>query len=304
MRRVILESPYKGNNWESTEENLRFARLCGHDCFLRGEAFFASHLLYTQDGVLDDKIPQERELGIEGGFLWKEVSDATAVYINRGISYGMRLGVKKTIGFGQPWEYRRLPDYPMMNHPPTILTVTGASGAGKSTIVKKFLESVSGSALIKSYTTRSPRDSDMPGEYQCNVSHEKMRRMEKGFFKLFEAHGNFYGTLRQSVVEAMAQKEMRVMILIPEAVKTIRDYFAKWDVLHELIFSFYLLSPGEDEIRRRLVGRGEAEIQKRINDCKKWDEEALSSDIPYVFLKNDEPGTGIEKAMQQISVFL
>ena len=65
-----------------------------------------------------------------------------------------------------------------------------------------------------------------------------------------------------------------------------------------------MLSPGEDEIRRRLVGRGEAEIQKRINDCKKWDEEALTSNIHYIFLKNDEQGIGIDKAVKQMMIFL
>src|SRR3989344_8494624 len=126
MRRVILESPFKGENWESTDENVRFARLCGHDCFLRGEAFFASHLLYTQEHVLNDKIPEERKLGIEGVFVWKEVSDATIVYVNRGISKGMNLGIKVALKIGHSIEYRRLPDYPSTMPTPTILTITGA----------------------------------------------------------------------------------------------------------------------------------------------------------------------------------
>src|SRR3990167_4847849 len=115
MRRVILESPFKGENWEATEENIRFARLCGHDCFLRSETFCASHLLYTQEHVLDDKVSEERKLGIEGGFAWKEVSDATVVYINRGISKGMDLGIKAALKMCHPLESRCLKDYPNTN---------------------------------------------------------------------------------------------------------------------------------------------------------------------------------------------
>jgi len=44
MRRVLLESPYKGKDWSETEENIRYARACMRDCFLRGENPFASHL--------------------------------------------------------------------------------------------------------------------------------------------------------------------------------------------------------------------------------------------------------------------
>ncbi|OGF82634.1 hypothetical protein A2924_00150 [Candidatus Giovannonibacteria bacterium RIFCSPLOWO2_01_FULL_44_16] len=304
MRRVILESPFKGENWEATEENIRFARLCGHDCFLRGETFFASHLLYTQEHVLDDKVSEERKLGIEGGFAWKEVSDATVVYINRGISKGMDLGIKAALKMGQSVEYRVLADYPKITPLPAIITITGASGVGKSTVIKKFLEKNPKTGLIISYTTRGARDFDLPGEYLCGHSFEVMQDMEKDFFKLFSAHGNLYGTLKKSVTEAMAYSDPRVLILVPEAVKVIRDYYSKWPVLLNLIKSFYVFSPGEDEIRRRLAGRGEAEIQKRINDCKKWDEEVLASNIPYIFLKNEEPDKGIEKAVKQMMVFI
>ena len=304
MRRVILESPFKGENWESTEENVRFARLCGHDCFLRGEAFFASHLLYTQEHVLDDKIPEERKLGIEGGFVWKEVSDATIVYVNCGISKGMNLGIKAALKMGHLVEYRCLVDYPKIISTPVIITITGASGVGKSTIIKKFIEKNPKAELITSYTTRGPRDPDLPGEYLCNHTFEKMKEMESEFFKLFSVHGNFYGTLRKSVTEAMVYCDPRVLILVTEAVKVIMEYYSKWPILLDLIKSFYVLSPGKDEIRRRLAGRGEIEIQKRIDDCQKWDEEALTSNIPYIFLKNEEQGIGIDKAVEQMMVFL
>ena len=64
MRLVIVESPYAGD----VEENVRYARACLADCLARGEAPFASHLLYTQPGVLDDDVPGERALGIAAGF--------------------------------------------------------------------------------------------------------------------------------------------------------------------------------------------------------------------------------------------
>ena len=104
MRRVILETPYAGD----IERNIRYARECMRDCLLRGEAPYASHLLYTQEGVLDDNSKEERKLGIEAGFLWREPADATVVYSDHGISGGMQLGIEDAEQKGRPVEYRRL----------------------------------------------------------------------------------------------------------------------------------------------------------------------------------------------------
>lgn len=93
MRLVIIESPYAGKTVEETQRNLRYLRACMHDCFLRGEAPFASHALYTQPGVLDDHDAAQRELGIQGGFSWRERADATVVYTDLGLSSGMRYGL-------------------------------------------------------------------------------------------------------------------------------------------------------------------------------------------------------------------
>ncbi len=104
MRLVIVESPYKGD----VEENLVYARACMRDCFLRGEAPFASHLLYTQPGVLDDRVDHQRELGIAAGLEWGRCADATVVYDDRGISQGMRQGIERAKKEGRPVERRSI----------------------------------------------------------------------------------------------------------------------------------------------------------------------------------------------------
>ena len=104
MRRVIVETPYAGD----IEKNIHYARLCLHDCLLRNEAPFASHLLYTQESVLDDNILEERKFGILAGFVWGDVSDATVVYTDYGISNGMKEGIVRAETAGRPVEYRKL----------------------------------------------------------------------------------------------------------------------------------------------------------------------------------------------------
>ena len=104
MRRVIVESPYAGD----IERNIEYARKCMHDCLMRGEAPFASHLLYTQPHVLDDKVPEERKLGMEAGFVWGEIAEATVVYEDYGITPGMQKGIERALAHGRPVEYRKL----------------------------------------------------------------------------------------------------------------------------------------------------------------------------------------------------
>lgn len=103
-RRVILESPYSGD----TERHVQYARACVRDCALRNESALASHLLWTQDGILNDNIPQERGLGIALGLTWGEVADATVVYTDFGITEGMMIGIKNADLAGRKVEFRSL----------------------------------------------------------------------------------------------------------------------------------------------------------------------------------------------------
>ena len=104
MRLVIIESPYAGD----VEANVDYARRCVRDSLERGEAPIASHLLYTQPGILDDGLPHERQLGIDAGLAWRRVADLTAVYTNHGVSEGMSYGIRAAHEAGIPVEFRVL----------------------------------------------------------------------------------------------------------------------------------------------------------------------------------------------------
>lgn len=104
MRLVIVESPYAGD----IEKNVRYARAALADCLARGEAPYASHLLYTQPGVLDDTVPEERTLGIKAGLRWGRLADATVVYDDLGVSSGMKQGIERAAREGRSVEYRSI----------------------------------------------------------------------------------------------------------------------------------------------------------------------------------------------------
>ncbi len=102
--RVILESPFAGD----IERNTTYARQCVKDSLLRGEFPIASHLLYTQEGILDDTVPKERQLGIDAGLAWLSVADKHVFYIDLGISKGMQFALDKALESGITVEYRRI----------------------------------------------------------------------------------------------------------------------------------------------------------------------------------------------------
>lgn len=100
---VIIESPYAGDI--ATHET--YARRALADSLARGEAPIASHLLYTQPGVLDDTNPEERQQGIEAGLAWGDLAYLTAVYMDYGISSGMKYGIERA-KTNRPIAYRHI----------------------------------------------------------------------------------------------------------------------------------------------------------------------------------------------------
>lgn len=113
---VCIESPFagRGTNWLERRYdafmNLRYARACLRDSLMRGESPFASHLLYTQRGVLRDGVQTERKHGIDAGLRFQEVAAFVAVYIDRDITPGMKLAIAQAERNGKRVKFRSLVD--------------------------------------------------------------------------------------------------------------------------------------------------------------------------------------------------
>lgn len=104
MRRVIIESPFASD----IPRNIAYAKQAVADCLRRGEAPIASHLLFTQPGILDDGKPEERKLGIAAGLAWQTVADAVVFYTDHGMSTGMEGALAHAITIGAAIEFRTL----------------------------------------------------------------------------------------------------------------------------------------------------------------------------------------------------
>jgi hypothetical protein len=103
---VIIESPYGDEDDAIVERNVLYARRAMRDSFNRGEAPWASHLLYPQ--TLCDRVIAERLQGIEAGLAWGRHAEKTVVYTDYGITAGMRMGIERAQLQHRPVEYREI----------------------------------------------------------------------------------------------------------------------------------------------------------------------------------------------------
>ena len=130
MKLVILETPYAGE----IGTNNHYCVAAMRDCLYKGEAPFASHMLYAFSNVLDDDLPIERELGMVAGFAWGHKAEKTVVYTDLGISPGMAEGIKRAVKCNREIEYRRLVNW--RNHKPSMNKIA-------MVVVKEFDTSLS-----------------------------------------------------------------------------------------------------------------------------------------------------------------
>jgi hypothetical protein len=109
LRFVDIESPYSADTPEGIIKNIRYARACVFDCLSKNEIPYASHLFFTQPGILDDNSPTERMRGIIAGkAVIKKLEAVTVVYTDQGISRGMQIGIEMAEKEGRKVEYRSL----------------------------------------------------------------------------------------------------------------------------------------------------------------------------------------------------
>ena len=113
MFRVIIESPMFTRAEDGSrcsplevERNMRYLKRATLDSLRRGEAPFASCLVYLQ--VLDDAKPEERKLGIAAGLEWAASADLVVIYADHGVSEGMTLGIVRHEQNGIEIQYRHI----------------------------------------------------------------------------------------------------------------------------------------------------------------------------------------------------
>ena len=144
-----------------------------------------------------------------------------------------------------------------------LIVISGPSGAGKGSVIKKLREINDNFWLSISMTSREVRSNDIPDETYFFVSKEEFEeRIENGVFLQYAMYnGNYYGTPKDKIADKLnegvdvileieIQGALKVKELIPEAV------------------CIFILPPSMNELKNRLVGRGTDSREKILDRFK------------------------------------
>lgn len=149
-----------------------------------------------------------------------------------------------------------------------LMVISGASGSGKSTVVKRLAADERVAPFVSvSATTREPRTGETHGvEYYFLTREEFDRLREAGeLLEHAEVHGNAYGTPAGPVMERIGQGGLAILEIDVQGARQVKSR------MPEALFIF-IHAPDMETLEARLRGRGtdsEAVIQKRLENARK-----------------------------------
>jgi guanylate kinase len=171
-----------------------------------------------------------------------------------------------------------------------ILTLTGASGAGKTTIAERLIETLPHARFLLSSTTRLPRPSDLPGEYEY-LDHETFQKLrDDGRFAWTAAVGSTSHGTRHDLLRAALENPstISIMILVPEVLQKLYA-FAEEIGKRDAIVSFLVRTLPEPVLRARMHERGDvdAQIDERIVATLAYETSARATGVSFIEISND-----------------
>ena len=164
-----------------------------------------------------------------------------------------------------------------------MVILSSPSGVGKTTLTKKIQQKYHNFKISVSHTTRPPRTNEVDGVDYNFVSKEKFQELinQKEFYEYAKIFGNYYGTLKKNVDEAILTNDI-IFDIDWQGTKQL----SKFKSLN--LIKIYLITSNKDELKKRLINRNQntnQEVEKRFNsfdeDIKHW------NDYDYVIINKN-----------------
>jgi len=179
-----------------------------------------------------------------------------------------------------------------------LIVITGPSGVGKGTLVKRLLECHQEIWLSISATTREPREGEIDGKHYFFVSREQFNELVKsdGFVEWAEFAGNFYGTPTKPIQQKLLTGSSVLLEIELEGARQVSETFP--DALR-----IFIAPPNFAELEKRIRGRAtdtEEAIQRRLLRAK---EELDAVNEFDAFIVNDDLDTALEAIELKLSSF-
>ena len=150
-----------------------------------------------------------------------------------------------------------------------LIVVSGASGVGKGTVLKKVMERRHDLSFSVSATTRPPRPGEVDGVHYYFITKEKFEDMiRRGEFLEYDAHmANYYGTPRAQAEEKLRHGSV-LLDIEPKGARQVKASAPEAVLL-------FIMPPSMEELEKRIRGRGdtpEEQISMRLERAK-WEME-------------------------------
>ncbi|MEO6985273.1 MAG: guanylate kinase [Paralcaligenes sp.] len=138
------------------------------------------------------------------------------------------------------------------NYCANIFMVVAPSGAGKSSLVNALLAQDSAVVLSISCTTRTPRPGEKENQHYRFVSKDEFIRMRdnQALLEWAEVHGNFYGTPRDRIEQAIAEGQDVLLEIDWQGARQILQHFPE-------AIGIFILPPSIEALETRLYTRGQ-----------------------------------------------
>ena len=179
-----------------------------------------------------------------------------------------------------------------------LFVMSAASGAGKTTLKDLVIKDFPDIKYSISATTRKPREGEIDGVHYFFKTKEEFEQMIKddALVEYNLVHGNYYGTPKSFVEKTLAEGN-RVLFDL--------DVFGKvnFDKVYPDATGIFILPPSDEELERRLRGRGtdsEEVIQLRLANAKKEIEFAKTKGKYEYTIVNDD----LERAADELRAIL
>ena len=183
-----------------------------------------------------------------------------------------------------------------MNKRGTLFVVTGPSGAGKGTVLKKVMAATDHLYFSISATTRAPRPGEVHGVHDHFITRESFAQLirEERLLEHAEYVGNFYGTPLDPVLEHLAQGDDVILEIEIQGAKQVKARYPEAALV-------FIAPPSFDELERRLRGRGtetEETILRRMDTARR---ECAHMDAFQYIVLNDTPENGAYELLSIIT---
>jgi len=173
-----------------------------------------------------------------------------------------------------------------------LVVITGPSGAGKGTLIRKLVERRPDLEVAVSATTRPRRESEVDGvHYYFLTEEEFVARIERGEFLEYVHYvsGHRYGTLRSEVERIRAAGRSCILELETEGARRVKE-------LEPESGTIFVTTPSFDELERRLRDRATesaGEIGERLELARR--QMAEQDDFEHVVVNDD-----LERAVAEL----